>query len=94
MTLCQYDRDDPKYPWHNRPADHSVAGLFIGGPQEAGGCLARLIAPSICPVSAPSPAVALAQMTIKRQRVRKAATGLQKLLAQLEGRHTRNRRVA
>lgn len=87
-------RDHPEYPWHHRPADHSVAGLFVDGPQEAGGVLARLMSPTHCREQAPSPTVALAQQRIQRTRARTRASGIAKLLRQLQGVKTRNRKAA
>jgi hypothetical protein len=39
--MSRYTRDDNRY-WAARPADHNAAGLFVDGPQMAGG--SRLLA--------------------------------------------------
>lgn len=92
--MLTVSRDHPDYPWHARPADHNSAGLFASGPQPAGSVLARLMSPTHCREQAPSPTVALAQQRIKRNRARTRASGIAKLLKQLQGVRTRNRRAA
>ena len=34
-TLSPFTRDDPRYWTRGRPADHTPAGLFADGPEEA-----------------------------------------------------------
>jgi hypothetical protein len=75
-------RDSPDYPWHARPAEHTEAGLFLGGPEGERNPLAVLIPDTHCRDETPNPVEVRRSMRIQR------------LLAAMHGKRTRNRRVA
>ena len=75
-VLSRYTRDHPQY-WRSMPRDHNDAGLFMYGPQEARSVLANLVGETVCPVTAPPPAVALANQRHVREMRRRRLRFLQ-----------------
>jgi hypothetical protein len=61
-------RDDPRYPWNHRPADHNWVGLFVGGPEGEHNPLADLQAYTFCPITAATPENERKQLVMYRAR--------------------------
>lgn len=64
-SMSRFTRDDARY-WTSRPADHTPAGLFAEGPQEALPLTARLVESNYCREPAPIPHEARRSMRLMR----------------------------
>jgi hypothetical protein len=67
--MSLYTRDDARY-WQDRPADHSVVGLFVYGPQESRPSLFNEVETGNAHRSSEPPAQVRARQTYQREQRR------------------------
>lgn len=84
--MSLYTRDEARY-WTERPADHSVVGLFVYGPQESRPSVFRDVETGEAHRSEEAPSLVRARQSYERtQRRQRIARNLGFVQAVLNGR--------